>query len=91
MMNNVDDVTPKEAEEIKNPVDAQPEAEQEVAEGNAQPVTEESAPARGGIDQEAFQRQLKIDIEADKNDVYIEEEVDERPLDKQIDEPNING
>ncbi|MBO5527952.1 MAG: hypothetical protein J6A47_01350 [Bacilli bacterium] len=77
MMNNIDDVTPNEAEEIKNPVDARP-------------VTEEPASARGGIDQEAFQRQLKIDIEADENDVYMEEEVDEKSLDKQIDEPNIN-
>lgn len=77
MMNNIDDITPNEAEGIKNPVDAQP-------------VTVESAPARGGIDQEAFQRQLKIDIEADENDFYMEEEVDEKSLYKQIDEPNIN-
>lgn len=78
MMNNIDDLTPNEAEEIKNPVDARP-------------VREEPAPARGGIDQKAFQRQLEIDIEADENDFYMEEEVDVKPLDRQIDGPNING
>ena len=78
MMNNIDDLTPNEAEEIKNP-------------GEAQPVREESAPARGGIDQKAFQRQLEIDIEADENDFYTEEEVGVKSLDKQIDGPHING